>query len=84
MTKTEMLGNIATIMIVLAYVPQLINVIKTKSTVGMTTPFIATLLTALSCFLMYGILIKNLPLMITNGFSVVQIGVIAYYKIKYK
>lgn len=80
----EAIGNLAAILIVAAYTPQLIKVVKGKSAAGMSGLFIGTLFTAVVLFLIYGVLIANIPLVITNGFSLIQVGIMLYYKIKYK
>ena len=63
--------------------PQLLKVLKTKSTkdlsLGMTTLFC----TSIFLWLVYGILMKNSPIIIANFFGFIEALIILLFKIKY-
>jgi MtN3 and saliva related transmembrane protein len=78
------LGLIGATLTTLSLLPQLIKVCKTRSTKDISAGMLALLGTAFLVWLIYGILIKDIPLIIANSFAVVQAAIILIFKIIYK
>jgi MtN3 and saliva related transmembrane protein len=78
------LGLVGATLTTLSLLPQLIKVWRTRSTRDISTGMIALFGTAFLVWLIYGILIKDLPLMIANSFALVQATIILIFKIIYK
>ena len=79
-----MIGTIAAILTTLSFVPQAMQVIKTKDTsgisLGMYTMFVAGVL----LWVIHGINIQDMALIGANIITFVFAAIILVYKIKYK
>ena len=62
--------------------PQLIKVLKTKSTKDISREMILILAGSIFLWLVYGILLNNLPIIIANFFGFIQALIILFFKIK--
>ena len=62
--------------------PQVLKVLKTKSTKDISREMIIILACSILLWLVYGILLKNFPIIIANSFGFVQALIILFYKIK--
>lgn len=78
------LGILATSFSTLAFIPQLIKIVKTKETKDLSlVSFLVLSLGALS-WLMYGILIRQWPVIVTNTLVLIFGLFIVAMKIRYK
>jgi len=68
--NTELLGLIAGGITSIAMMPQLIKVIKEKNAKDISVVMLLVLITGLSLWVWYGILQDELPIILSNGFSV--------------
>jgi len=62
--------------------PQVLKVLKTKSTKDISREMILILACSILLWLVYGILLKNIPIIIANSFGLIQALIILVYKIK--
>ena len=62
--------------------PQVLKVLKTKSTKDISREMILLLAGSIFLWLIYGILLTNLPIIIANFFGFIQALIILFYKIK--
>ncbi|MCK4885508.1 SemiSWEET transporter [Candidatus Bathyarchaeota archaeon] len=62
--------------------PQVLKVLKTKSTKDISREMILILAGSIFLWLVYGILLKNLPIVIANSFGFIQALIILFFKIK--
>jgi MtN3 and saliva related transmembrane protein len=62
--------------------PQVLKVLKTKSTKDISREMILLLAGSILLWLVYGILQYNLPIIIANFFGLIQALIILLYKIK--
>ena len=62
--------------------PQLIKVLKTKSTKDISRETILLLAGSIFLWLVYGILLNNFPIIIANFFGFIQALIILFVKIK--
>ena len=62
--------------------PQVLKVLETKSTKDISREMIIILACSILLWLVYGILLKNFPIIIANSFGFVQALIILFYKIK--
>ena len=84
MNATNLIGTIAGILTSIAAIPQLIKVIKTKSTHDISLLYFVVLLTGVVLWFVYGILIYDWPVILANGFTFFILASILGYKIKYE
>ncbi|WP_333851895.1 SemiSWEET transporter [Epilithonimonas sp.] len=68
--NTELLGLIAGGITSVAMMPQLIKVIKEKNAEDISVAMLLVLITGLSLWVWYGILQDELPIILSNGFSI--------------
>lgn len=84
MNLITILGLFAGILTTCSFIPQVIKVIKTKSTKDISLWMFIMFSTGVFCWLSYGFLINDLPVIAANAITFVLTIIILYYKIKYK
>ncbi len=84
MDYTIFLGYLAGALTTLAFLPQLIKVLKSKSTHDISLAMFIVICTGISLWLVYGILIDSLPIILANIVTLAIAGMILLLKIKYR
>ncbi len=84
MNSTQIIGFIAGIFTGVSLLPQLIKIIKEKTTDDISTWTLLILMGGLGLWITYGVLINNLPIILTNLFSLVVNVVIIFLRLKFK
>ena len=84
MNLTIIVGFFAGALTTVSYIPQAIKIWKSKSTKDLSLITFLLLILGLSLWLTYGILLKDLPLIIANAVAISLIFVILLHKLKYK
>ena len=82
MDYINIIGLVAATMGWIALFPQVLKVLRTKSTKDISREMIGILAGSIFLWLVYGILINNLPIIIANFFGLIQALIILFYKIK--
>lgn len=77
----EIIGYIACVTMVLGYMPQAIKTIKTRSTDDIAMPTFLLMAIGGMCFFIQGILLDNMPLIITNVLTTTASVIITVIKI---
>lgn len=77
------IGFIAAILTTGAFLPQAIKIIKTKKTEDISLIMYSILTAGVFLWLIYGILIKSLPVIVANGITFVFVLTILILKMKY-
>jgi MtN3 and saliva related transmembrane protein len=78
------LGLIGATLTTISLLPQLIKVFRSRSTKDISAGMFTLFGAAVFVWLIYGVLIKDIPLIIANSFALVQAIIILLFKIKYK
>jgi MtN3 and saliva related transmembrane protein len=81
---TEWVGIIAGIFTAVSLLPQLIKLIRNKKAEDISLFFLAMLLCGLSLWIWYGIRRNDLPIIVTNSFSLLVNLAMIVLGIKYK
>ena len=68
---------------IVAVIPQVIKVVKTKSTTDLSLYMWAIVTLANSLWLVYGLEKGDLPIIISNGTQLVMVAIVLRYKLKY-
>ena len=68
----------------MSLLPQLIKILKHKKAEDISLFYLVILFIGLSLWVWYGILRKDLPIVVTNGFSLIINGIIIVFGIRYK
>ena len=83
MNLVTILGLVAATCTTIAYVPQAIKTIKTKQTKDLSLPMYAIVTFGFLLWLIYGIMIKDIPLIFANVITISLSSIILGFKIKY-
>jgi MtN3 and saliva related transmembrane protein len=78
-----LLGLVAAIFTTLSFLPQAIKIIKTKETGSISLLMYIFLECGLLLWLVYGILIKNFPIIAANAVALCLSSIVLTLKIKY-
>ncbi len=84
MEPVTVIGLIAAACTTFAYVPQAIKIIKTKDTKSLSLIMYVIMTVGIMLWLSYGILLKDLPIIIANTVTLIFAGIILVLKIKYR
>ena len=84
MESVTVIGLIAAACTTFAYVPQAIKIIKTKDTKSLSLIMYVIMTVGIMLWLSYGILLKDLPIIIANTVTLIFAGIILVLKIKYR
>lgn len=76
MDFTQIIGFSAAVLITGANIPQAVKIIRTKSAKGISSWSYGILLLANICWVVYGILKSDYPIIISNSISSVLCGII--------
>lgn len=82
MEITLIIGYLAAILTTSSVLPQAFKTIKTQETKGLSLWYYLLLSAGVSMWTIYGILINDIPLMLTNCISVVFLYIILFIIIK--
>ena len=80
---TEWLGHIAGTLTTLAFVPQVVRVLKTKQTRDISLAMFALFVAGVALWLWYGVQIGSLPVTLANAVTLVLALVILVAKIRF-
>ncbi len=84
MDFTVLIGSVAGICTTVAFLPQVIKVVKTKHTQDIALGMYAIMIVGIALWLIYGILIRKWPVIIPNAITFVLALIILIYKLRYK
>lgn len=82
MDYIEIIGLTAAAMGGISLLPQVLKVLKTKSTKDISREMFLLLAGSIFLWLVYGILLNNLPIIIANFFGFIQALIILFFKIE--
>jgi len=82
MDYVEVIGLIAAAMGGVSLFPQVLKVLRTKSTKDISREMFLLLTCSIFLWLIYGILLNNIPIIIANFFGFIQALIILFVKIE--
>ena len=80
----QLVGIIAGILTSISMLPQVIKTFKEKSSEDLSIVMLLILVGGIACWIYYGILRKDLPIIFTNAFSLLVNITLVILHIKYK
>ncbi len=83
MELAEIIGYIATFMITICYIPQVVHTYKTKDVKGISLGMYCALSVGVGLWLVYSLMLSLTPLIICNGLSLLMIIAILVMKVLY-
>ena len=81
---TTILGLVAACLTTFSFLPQVIKVVKTKHTKDLSLLMYSIISVGIILWLVYGLIIMDIPLIFANAISLVFTATILVYKLKYK
>lgn len=84
MNNVEWIGIFAGILTTISFVPQVLQVVKTKSTKDISLAMFLIFATGVLCWLIYGLFLKSPAMIISNSIIFTLSCVILGFKFKYK
>lgn len=84
MTLTSLIGFSAATLTTVSFLPQVIQVWKTKSTKDISLGMFSIFSTGVFLWLIYGILIKDWAIFAANFVTLILASIILTFKLKYK
>lgn len=81
---TEIVGLSAGICTSVSLLPQLVKLIRHKKAEDISIFYLVILFVGLALWIWYGFLRDDIPILVTNGFSLVINGIVLFLGIKYK
>lgn len=83
MNLVTILGLIAATCTTISFLPQAIKTIRTRQVAGLSLVMYIVITTGTFLWLVYGVLIKDIPLVLANGITFVLTFIILFLIIKY-
>ena len=81
--KTFIIGMAAATLCALSFVPQIIKIYKTKTTRDLPVVTFLFFMLGVILWLIYGLMIKEFPIIIANSLTLIFIFIIIAMKLKY-
>lgn len=75
------IGNIAATLTTVSFLPQVLQIIKTRDTRAISLPMYIVMVTGIACWLIYGLLYKLLPIIICNLITIILALTILIFKV---
>jgi MtN3 and saliva related transmembrane protein len=81
--SAELIGTIAGLFTTIAFVPQAWRVWKTRSARDLSLPMYAIFTAGVALWFVYGLMIGALPVILTNGVTLLLAGAVLVMKLKF-
>lgn len=82
--STEMIGLVAACLTTSAFVPQVVQTMRTKDVSGISLPMYIVLCAGICLWLVYGLLNQQISVIAANGVTLLLALVVLFLKLKYK
>lgn len=83
MQSTEMFGYLAATLTTISFIPQVLQVWRTKHTKDISLGMYSIFTAGIAVWLVYGILLGSLPIIIANCITIVLAGSVLAMKLRY-
>ncbi len=83
MTLVTLIGLAAACLTTLAFTPQVVKAWRTRSTRDLSLGMYLVLATGIVLWLIYGLMLGDLPLILANAVTLVLVSIILYCKIRH-
>ncbi len=78
---TDWAGYLAALLTTVSFVPQVIKIYKTRETAGISLAMYLVFVTGILLWLIYGILLNEMPIILANSVTLILSGYILLMKI---
>ncbi|MBK7183835.1 MAG: SemiSWEET transporter [Bacteroidetes bacterium] len=83
MNFATIIGLLAATCTTISFVPQVVQILKTKNTKGISLGMYILFTFGIACWLIYGFYLGELPIIIANAITLVLASTILVFKIKH-
>lgn len=83
MQSTELFGYLAATLTTVSFVPQVIQVWRTKHTKDISLGMYSIFTAGIAVWLIYGVLLGSMPIIIANSITILLAGSVLAMKLKY-
>jgi MtN3 and saliva related transmembrane protein len=80
----NLLGLVAGTLTTVSFIPQVVRTWKTRSTHDLSLMMFLIFAIGVACWLGYGFVLGAWPIIIANSVTLVLVGVILYFKLRYE
>ena len=80
---TTVIGLLAALLTTAAFLPQVLHTLATRDTRGISLRMYAIFVAGVLLWLIYGLLMHDLPLILANAVTLVLAGAILYLKLRH-
>ena len=84
MNSVTLIGLAAATLTTVAFVPQVVRVWRTRSTRDLSLPMYLVFTVGIALWLVYGLMIDDLPVILANVITLALATVILFFKLRYK
>lgn len=84
MQTTDIIGSLAAVLTTVSFMPQVLHTLRTKDVSGISLGMYSVFTVGVSLWLVYGILLGELPIIIANAITVALASTILGMKLKYR
>ncbi|MBP6023649.1 SemiSWEET transporter [Ferruginibacter sp.] len=84
MSATQILGLAAGTITSITFLPQVIQIWKTKSAKDLSMPMLLLLILGVSMWLTYGLIVMDAAIIYTNSMVLTMSFIMVYFKLKFK
>jgi len=79
-----LIGLSAATLTTISFIPQVIKVWKTKKTKDISLRMYIIFCTGMALWLIYGIMLKEIPIILANSITIILASIILFFKIRHK
>lgn len=83
MEMTTLLGLVAGTLTTAAFIPQLLKTWQSRSAKDISLSWLATFTTGILLWFIYGLLIQSLPVILSNGITLLLTLLILFFKLRF-
>jgi MtN3 and saliva related transmembrane protein len=83
MDSVTLIGLLAALCTTISFVPQVVQIVKTKETKGISLVMYIIFTSGIICWLTYGIFLKDVPIIVANSLTLALSATILVFKIKH-
>ncbi len=81
--STELVGYVAAILTTASFVPQVLQVVRTRNTRAISRTMYVALCLGIAMWLLYGIALASPPIIVANAVTLVLASVVLGYKLRF-
>jgi MtN3 and saliva related transmembrane protein len=82
MNFVTIIGFMAAICTTISFIPQVLHILKTRDTKGISLSMYSIFTVGIACWLIYGCLLGSLPIILANAVTLLLALIILIFKIK--